>query len=154
MRVEGITEAMDEAYDKILWADGTDVMGEPQWSATLDAYGLDVIVVPAMSPVSGERFPIVDALLQSAHWYLVYQDDVANVYLKDTPENAAVIRLDSRPKANAYLQGVEQARRELAGEPRRAAAWRSLEELYLKLGLKNEAARAARRELPPPLVRR
>lgn len=151
MRIEGVTMEMEDAYDKILWADNTEVMGAPQWSKLLDAYGLGVIITPGISPVSGQWFPLMEALLSARNWYLVYTDDVANVYLKDHPKNAETIRLRSLPKANAYLQAVTQTRRYLADEPHRTELWQTLELLYRKLGLTKEAGMAAKHELPAVL---
>lgn len=151
MRIEGVTMEMEDAYDKIIWADQTLAMGSPQWRTLLDAYGLGVIIVPGISPVSGEKFPILEELLLARDWYLVYTDEVANIYLRDHPKNAETIRLRSLPKSNAYLQAVSQARRYLIADPHRAQLWKTLEALYHRLGLKKEEEMAARHELPAPI---
>jgi hypothetical protein len=136
---EGVTGRRNEAYENILWADTTSVMGNEQWKALLDAYGIDTVIVPGISPISGEAFPITDSLVWTKGWFLVYSDEVANIFVRDKPRNSTAISLYSRPKGNAYLQVVGQAKRRLKEEPENKTLWRTLGEAYRKLGLNEEA---------------
>lgn len=127
MPVENVTRAADDAYNGILWAKKTVMYGrKPEWRAVLYAYGLDTVIMPGMSPVSGEVFPLLNRLVADKDWFLVYTDPAANVFVRGTPENAGLIRIYSSPKANAYLQVASQAWRLLEKEPDNKAFKRSL----------------------------
>ena len=134
MPVEGVTQEIDEAYEKILWAESSSEFGKPQWRALLDAYGIDIIIMPGMSPSSGEIFSLIDAIQNDAIWFLIYQDDTANILVRATPSNSKLITLYSLPKKNIYLQIIAQAKRYISKEPRRKVLWRSLGDAYLRLG--------------------
>jgi hypothetical protein len=142
MPLQGVTDEIDEAYENIIWADSTPMFGKPQWSALLDAYGIDIIVIPGVSPVSGESYPIIDALMNERQWFLVYSDEVSNIFARNISGNSMAISIYSLPKPNAYIQVIEQAKRYLKEEPKRKALWRSLGDTYRKLGRLEEAREA------------
>jgi hypothetical protein len=134
MPVEGVTQEIDEAYEKILWAESSSEFGKPQWRALLDAYGIDIIIMPGMSPASGEIYSLVDAIQNDAIWFLIYQDDTANILVRATPSNSSLITLYSLPKKNIYLQIIAQAKRYISKESNRKVLWRSLGDAYLRIG--------------------
>lgn len=134
MPVEEVTQEIDEAYEKILWAESSSEFGKPQWRALLDAYGIDIIIMPGMSPASGEIYSLVDAIQNDTMWFLIYQDDTANILVRATPSNSRLITLYSLPKKNIYLQIIAQAKRYISKEPNRKVLWRSLGDAYLRLG--------------------
>lgn len=139
---EGAATDLDDAYEKILWADSTPLMGKPQWRALMDTYGIDAVLVPGVSPASGVGIPLVEALALSRDWSLLHADDVTVVFVKNTPRNAAAIGLYSSPKGNAYLGVIEQADRMLQKEPKKKALWLTLGDAYLRLGRQEEAEKA------------
>jgi|Deesub1362A_J573_1020465.scaffolds.fasta_scaffold02377_2 hypothetical protein len=145
--VEKVTKEIDAAYEKIIRADKTPILGKPQWRAMLDAYRLDIIIMPGMSPISGEIYPLVDSLVSDNDWYLVYSDSVSNIFLRATPQNSRIIRIYSLPKGNVYLQIIAQAKRYLKDEPKRKTLWRSLSHAYKRLGLKEEADKALKKAI-------
>jgi hypothetical protein len=133
--VEGVSKEVDNAYGKILWANSrVGYGGMPEWRALLDAYGLDVIAMPGMSPVSGEIYPLIKALIADNDWYLVYSDATANIFLRASDKNAGIIRVYSRPKSGVYLQIALQAERLLKEDPKNKAFRNAL--LYSKKKLK------------------
>jgi hypothetical protein len=144
MPVEGVTEELDSAYEAVIWADKTDVMGRPQWRSLLDAYGIDIVVMPALSPVSGEYFPIIDSLFADGGWFLVHSDEVSNIFVRGVPGNYSAISLYSLPKANVFEQAVSQARRQLGEDPDNKVLLRSLGNAYKNLGRQKEADEAYR----------
>jgi hypothetical protein len=127
MPVQAVSAEELDTYSSILWDDGTMTMGIPMWKAILDAYRLEIVLMPGMSPVSGEIFPLVRALVMDENWYLVYSDETANVFIKAVPRHLHVISRYSLPKQNAYLQIADQAKRLLQSEPRNAAFQRALQ---------------------------
>jgi hypothetical protein len=56
----------------------------PDWEKVLDKYHAGLIFEPANSPLS-------ILLLERKDWRLVYADTVANIFVKNTPENKATI---------------------------------------------------------------
>jgi hypothetical protein len=127
MPVQSVSAEELDTYASVLWDDGTRMMGIPAWKAILDAYRLDIVLMPGMSPVSGEIFPLVQALVLDRDWYLVYSDETANIFIKAVPRHLHLISRYSLPKQNAYLQIADQAKRLLRSEPRNAAFRRALE---------------------------
>jgi hypothetical protein len=117
--VSGSLQDVDEAYDKILRAEGAMTFAGPEWRALLEAYGLDVILIPGASPVTGRMYPLVDALQSETDWYLIYSDESANILLRATPANRETISLNSLPKANIYLQVMAQTERYLKDDPKK-----------------------------------
>jgi hypothetical protein len=145
MPAQGVTKEKDDIYEAVVWAEDAAVLGKPRWNALLNAYGIEIIIMPGISPVSGEFYPVIDSLLAAGDWFLVYSDDVANIFVRDAPRNYRAISLYSLPKANAYYQIVEQAKRRLDDEPGETAFWRSLGDAYRKLGRFEDAEEAYRK---------
>lgn len=137
--VADVPSDVDTAYGEIIWAESAPVFGRPHWQGLLEAYKLDVIIMPGMSPITGQTYPLTDAIQTDREWFLVYSDDTANILLRSTPAYAETIRLYSLPKANIFLQIIAQAKRQLRDEPRKKALWRALGDAYLKTGRKKEA---------------
>jgi hypothetical protein len=127
MPVQSVTVETLDTYSSILWDDGTRMMGIPAWKAILDAYRLDIVLMPGMSPVSGEIFPLVRSLVLDGDWYLVYSDATANVFVRAMPNHLHVITRYSLPKQNVYLQIADQAKRLLQSEPQNEAFRQALE---------------------------
>lgn len=113
----GIQLANDEAYGQIIWAQGGQMLGKPLWSALLDAYGLDMIIMPGMSPISGEVFPLIDAIQTDRGWQLIYSDSTSNIFVRENPNNLRAISTHSTPKLAAYRQIELQALRLLDKHP-------------------------------------
>lgn len=142
MGVEGVTSEIDNAYEKVIWASRTTVFGRPEWRAILDAYGLNIVIMPGMSPISGEIYPLIGSLSRDRDWYLIYSDSVSNIFVRKSSENSGLISVYSLPKANVYLQIISQAKRYLEKEPDRAVLRRSLGTAYKRLGRLKEAQEA------------
>ncbi len=147
--VEGVRTDTMNSYDAVLWADATPLMGMPQWSALLDAYGLDTVVMPGMSSISGETFPLIHALVAHRDWRLVYSDGTANVFMKSNPRTRGIIRRYSMDKDNSYLQITSQAGRLLKKEPGNPAFLRSLREADRRLGVSSPLSPQASSNRPP-----
>ncbi|MDP2167925.1 MAG: hypothetical protein Q8J64_06300 [Thermodesulfovibrionales bacterium] len=142
MPVADVPNDVDMAYGEIIWAEQGAAFNMPQWRSLLDAYGLDIIITPGMSPVSGEMFPLIDAIQGDGQWYLIYSDDTANILVRAAAKNARVITRYSLPKPNIYLQTISQAKRYLKDNPRRPVLWRSLGIAHERLGNIKEAEEA------------
>lgn len=134
IQVGNISSDTDSAYGDIIWANNTITFNKPQWRAILDAYSLDIIMMPGISPVSGQMYPLMDALQNDKDWYLIYSDDVSNIFIRSKKENERLINIYSMPKTNIYLQVVAQAKRYLKEKPKNKVLWRTLGDSYMRLG--------------------
>jgi tetratricopeptide (TPR) repeat protein len=77
-------------YSAILRAEtGADVL-HPLWKRLLDAYGVNVVLVSAVS-TAGMIHPLVDRLYAAPEWELVFADGKALLFLRDTPGNRTII---------------------------------------------------------------
>jgi hypothetical protein len=61
----------------------------PEMGEVLDKYDIKWVIYKAKSPLSAY-------LTERDDWNLVYADEVANIYLKDTAENAGLIERHRR----------------------------------------------------------
>ncbi len=68
--------------------------GSPRWRETLDSYGINVILVPVISDMTGAVFPILAMIgwEEDDHWVPVYLRNNTVVLVRNVPENAGVIR--------------------------------------------------------------
>lgn len=67
--------------------------GQPQWRSILEAYKVNMLLVPLVSKETGVVFPIVMqlALSDSKDWSPVYLNGNVVILLKNTPKNKALI---------------------------------------------------------------
>ena len=145
MPVEHISGDVNRAYEDAVWSEGTGVDGIAVWESILLAYGLDTVIMPGMSPVSANIYPLTVGLAGSRHWRLVYSDETANVFMRDSASNAETIRDYSQDGTNAYDQIIAQAARYLQQTPKRKALWLATAEAHRRLGQIEESRQAYRR---------
>lgn len=132
--VSNIPEDIDRAYSDIIWAEKRETFGKPEWQSLIDAYRLDVIVMPGISPISGEMYLLTDAIQNERQWYLIYSDETSNVLVRAVPQNYDIIRRYSLPKANIYLQVIAQAKRYLKERGDKAVFWRTIGDANVRMG--------------------
>jgi hypothetical protein len=75
--------ALDGVYESVIWGRNSTQM--------LYAYGINTVIIPGMSYISGNVFPLAEILLMDPEWELVYADDVVLMYLKNVPLNRKII---------------------------------------------------------------
>jgi hypothetical protein len=73
------------------------VAGIPAWKALLEAYGVKYIIIPFYQQ-SGEMFPLTSALLKENKWIPVFSYGNSMIFVKDSGENAEVIRKCAIPR--------------------------------------------------------
>jgi hypothetical protein len=111
MPVQDIGADVSSAYQGIIWGSQEPLMGRPRWQALLRAYGLEAVLMPGLSPISGELYPLLGHLVRSPQWSLVYSDQVANLFVRAPVARGAGLKaLDKRL---AYRQVRQQAERML-----------------------------------------
>jgi len=91
-------------YFSILTAETGNDPVHPLWKRLLDAYGVDVILVSAVS-TAGVIQPLVDRLYADSQWELVFADGKSMVFLRDTVENRPVV-LAHRISKEAILDEI------------------------------------------------
>lgn len=75
--------ALNEEYirlhDAVLAGDG--------WQQILDRYAIQTMIIPGTDMLSTSAYPVLLQMLQETAWVLVHQDDVALVFVRNTPQN-------------------------------------------------------------------
>ena len=64
----------------------------PDWQREADRYGLNTLIVPLGRYFGLELFPVLPQFCSSSKWRPVYLDEVSAVFLRNTPENGALIQ--------------------------------------------------------------
>ncbi len=82
----------------------------PEARQLFDRYGINTVIIQAISPFTGELYTIVNYLVRDSQWHLVYIDETSLIFIRGS-ENAAIIRTFSIPKTEAYNQVIMQATR-------------------------------------------
>lgn len=67
------------------------VMAGTNWKSPLSFYNINTIIIPGTNLNSQEVFPLLLQLRDDDGWTLIYQDDVALVFLKTLPQNQKII---------------------------------------------------------------
>ncbi|HEY6011286.1 MAG TPA: hypothetical protein VIX18_07430, partial [Nitrospirota bacterium] len=84
-------------YNAILLADAGADNEHPLWKKLLDAYGVNMILVSAVS-TAGVIHPLVDRLSIEPGWKLVFADGKSLLFLRDTPEHRPIITAHGMPR--------------------------------------------------------
>jgi hypothetical protein len=80
--------ALDD--DLMLIADRI-LKASPEWKQALDTYGINFILVPLIYRESGDIVPLVESLVKDPDWELVFMDFNSALYVRNAPQNRAVI---------------------------------------------------------------
>lgn len=121
-------------YTHILW-NGSEA------KSLFDYYGIKVIIIPGLSPFTGELYELVNILKNDEQWHLVFADETAMVFVRGA-ENHDIIRRFSLPKAEAYTHVIKQAEYKLRTGIQSPYLWLALERAYREKGLIHEAMQA------------
>ncbi|MBI5635030.1 MAG: hypothetical protein HZA15_16295 [Nitrospirae bacterium] len=112
--------------------------GVPLWKAYLDAFTIEIILVPSVTPHMRDYCGIVQRLYRDDQWSLVFRDKVSLVYLKKGGQNDDLIRAHSLPKEIALIDAIGRLHTyATAAEQKRNA--RIIADLYRLLNRPDEA---------------
>lgn len=78
------------------------------WEDILKKYNISYIITPPLLP-RGEIYPIVEKILELESWVLIYRDQLTLIFLKNEPENMAIIKTFGKDKKEAYNTIIIQA---------------------------------------------
>jgi len=135
----GLREQISKTYDEILW--------QPRGDAYLEAYGVGVVVMPGISLVSGELFPLINDLISSNRWSLVYMDEVSLIFALNTPANKTLISRYGMDKSMAYKHVILLSDLLIKEGVDRSALWYSRAIAFQKLGETKKARQSALKAL-------
>lgn len=110
----------DEAYIRhlaVLAGDSGQAFGVGGWSGFLDSMKLNIILIPAIDKFSGDIFPLVFSLMESAEWRLVYFDDSAVIFVKEGELNRKLIQAFNMPKYLVFNTVIAEAERGISMSP-------------------------------------
>lgn len=112
-----LIEEVDTLYKAVLW--GND------WKSIFEAYNINMVLIPGMSPISGEIFPLIFHLMMDNEWFLVYKDDWSLVFVKNVDKNHEVIKKFAMKKELVYDQIIASATILLKKYPQKPGFWRA-----------------------------
>lgn len=92
----------------------------------LEAYGITLILMPAISQISGDLYPLTIRLYLDRAWSLVYYDKVSLVFAKNIAANEQIIRRSAVRKELIFEQAMAAARKLLQQDHRNGRYWRTL----------------------------
>jgi len=113
-------------YESALWS--------RRWGDIFRRQNIDMVLIPGMSPISGEIFPLGLNLMMDNEWFLVYMDGWSLLFLRDTDENRGIIKRMAMMKARIYDQILREANALINREPRNPGFWRAKAEALLFKG--------------------
>ncbi|MBI5640942.1 MAG: hypothetical protein HZA17_11000 [Nitrospirae bacterium] len=103
-----LMDDVELAEKDMLLASGKLINGLPQWRALLDAYRIETILIPSVSPLMGDYFPLVEALFYDKDFSLVYQDQFSLIYLRNRGVNSELAGRHSLPKGISLVQAINR----------------------------------------------
>jgi hypothetical protein len=113
--------------------------GMPLWKAIFSAYNIKAVLVAGSDSIGGGFTRLVHRLIEDNEWSLVFIDEEALLFLKDTGVNSDIIRRHSKPKMLAYEKSLEQAEIYRNKNPRDWTAYSTLGEINLYMGRSADA---------------
>lgn len=111
------------------------------WEDILKRYNISYIITPPLLP-RGEIYPIVEKILDQDDWILIYRDQLALVFLRNTEENLTIIRQFAMDKAEALNTIIIQASARATKNKANPYYLITLGKVFLKMGKLDDAEKA------------
>lgn len=108
------------------------------WQEFIKGYGIGVIIIPGLHPISGQLSPLFSALMESEEWELAYVDETALVFLLRSL-NSVILRTGALPKICGYDHILRQADYHLRQNPSNVNAMLAAAVAYNKKGMPDRA---------------
>lgn len=74
---------LDEKYTVI----HNQVLAGMEWQETMSYFNINTMIIPGTNESTFETYPLLLQLYRAPEWSLIYQDDVALVFMKNVPQN-------------------------------------------------------------------
>lgn len=81
----GIDEGVQVKYNLILNGSTMKYNKKYEWESMLDNYGVNIVLLPLYDSNTGERFRLIDILMNDTEWRLSYSDEKSVVFLRVNP---------------------------------------------------------------------
>lgn len=114
------------------------------WEGTLDRYGINTIITRTCYFDTGGPIPLIDGLIRSPEWALVYQDEIALVFLRKTEEGRHLWERASIPPWKAYETMLAEAGRLYREDRSRLRAFLAMGKAHRMLDHSDQAEAAYR----------
>jgi hypothetical protein len=104
-----LIEEISFIEENVMEASNQSFAGMPEWKAYLQAYNINFIVTYSVRRYSGQIGPLVPALMQDPDWQLIYRDSNSLIFLRNSPENAEMVRRLGLPKEYIWDEVISEA---------------------------------------------
>jgi hypothetical protein len=110
---------------------GWNVMaGKPDWQRILDRFEVKTIVTRASTIDTGQTYPLLDRLRDSADWSLVFSSDSSLVFVLNDSVSADWLQRFARPKERIDDTVLSEAHLMVSVNPNRYMAWWEMAQIY------------------------
>jgi len=113
----GLNTCADDAYEAALWRDG--------WKKVFRDNSVHTVLMPGLSLVSGEVYPLITNLMADSEWFLVYRDEWSLVFVMNDPRNRELIGRYAMNKEFVFDHVMAASTRLIKDNPNNPAFWRS-----------------------------
>jgi hypothetical protein len=111
----GLVEELYLLQDRVLNGDA--------WQESLDRHHINTVLIPGMSEIPGDTYPLTGALAAAPDWQPVFADDTALIFVRRIPANSRVIARHPLARQVVQMHLVKSAERLIAQNPRREEYW-------------------------------
>lgn len=101
-----LMDDIETVHNFILLGAENRFQGVPLWEAYLEAFNIEIILVPTVTPHMRDYCSLAERLYQDQRWSLVFRDKVSLVYLKKGGNNDEIISARSLPKELALIDAI------------------------------------------------
>ncbi len=111
------------------------------WADLMEKYGITYIVMPPLT-VGGEIIPLVEKMFDMNEWVLIYNDNLALIFLKKDENNMQLISKYAKDKTDGLQTIVIQAAARAMTNPGNPRYFVSLGKVFLRMNKSEEAEKA------------
>jgi hypothetical protein len=104
----GLNQEIFLQYMEVVRVNQTEFGGLPKWKAILNSYGIDYIIIAPYHEYS-MGLALTYALVDDQDWQLIFADDFALVFVRNTKEFKPLIKKYSLPGDIVYAVTAQQA---------------------------------------------
>ncbi len=108
----------------------------------LDRFQVNIVIIPGVSPYSGKIYSLPLILNQAPDWHLVYQDEIALIFLRGKQGNQKIIREYVLPESRLYEHFLARLAWIMGEKPNLEQGWLSMARAQLFLGQSTDASRS------------
>ena len=134
-----LMDDVEIAQNSVMTGSKRPLMGRPEWEAYLEAYNIEIILVPAVTPFMDDFVPLVERLYRDDDWVLVYRDNLSLIYLKKGGQNEEIVKRLYLPKELALINAINRLH-SYRTETERRGKVQLIADLYSLMG-RDEAAK-------------